>query len=83
MEDLPLVHCATKCATTGTGDWRNFKPILDKKTCTKCGLCATYCPDGIIIMIKGDYEPDYTFCKGCGICANVCPIKAIRMVQEP
>lgn len=66
-------------ATGKTGTWRVFRPVVDKETCNACGLCATYCPDGVI---SDDLEIDLTYCKGCGICANECPKKAIVMIRE-
>lgn len=66
-----------------TGAWRSFKPIFDNDLCSKCGICALYCPESIVYTLEsGYYEPDYDFCKGCGICANECPKKAITMVLE-
>ena len=62
-----------------TGTWRVFRPAVDKEKCNACGLCATYCPDGVI---DADLLIDLDFCKGCGICANECPKKAITMVRE-
>ncbi len=66
-------------ATGKTGTWRVFRPVVDKEKCNACGLCATYCPDGVI---SDDLDIDLTYCKGCGICANECPKKAIAMVRE-
>lgn len=67
-----------------TGDWRTYKPERDLEKCTRCLLCALFCPDGAIYWKpgKGDIEFDYNFCKGCGICANECPTKAIEMKLE-
>jgi pyruvate ferredoxin oxidoreductase delta subunit len=66
-----------------TGDWKTFKPVIDKNKCTKCGLCWIYCPDGAICpAADGGYEVDLNYCKGCGICSEECPVKAISMVQE-
>ena len=65
------------CGETGT--WRVFKPVVDREKCNSCGMCAMYCPDGVI---DSAYEIDLVFCKGCGICANECPKKAIAMVRE-
>ncbi len=65
-----------------TGAWRSFKPMFDHKLCTKCGICAIYCPEGIVRKTNEGFEPDYDYCKGCGICANECPKKAIVMVLE-
>lgn len=65
------------CGNTGT--WRVFRPVVDKEACNSCGMCAMYCPDGVI---NDEYEIDLVFCKGCGICAAECPKKAITMVRE-
>ncbi|HWQ68138.1 MAG TPA: 4Fe-4S binding protein [Methanospirillum sp.] len=65
------------CGKTGT--WRVFYPVVDRTLCNSCGMCAMYCPDGVI---DNTYEIDLVFCKGCGICANECPKKAIAMVRE-
>ncbi|MFA4826130.1 MAG: 4Fe-4S binding protein [Methanoregula sp.] len=62
-----------------TGTWRVFKPVVDREKCNACGMCAMYCPDGVI---DEDLNVDLRFCKGCGICANECPKKAIGMVRE-
>jgi pyruvate ferredoxin oxidoreductase delta subunit len=72
-----------KGAMGKTGNWRVFKPILDKKKCVKCLRCWIYCPEGTIIRNKDDtIDIDYVYCKGCGICANVCNVKAIIMERE-
>lgn len=66
-----------------TGAWRSFRPVFKNEHCTKCGICAMYCPEGIVRKLESGYfEPDYDYCKGCGICANECPKKAILMVLE-
>ncbi len=62
-----------------TSSWRVLKPVVEN--CKKCGLCATFCPEGII-RIKDTAIIDYDYCKGCGICAEECPIKGIKMVLE-
>ena len=66
-----------------TGDWRSFKPILDKEMCIDCMTCWIYCPDDCVIVKNGTVEGlRMTHCKGCGICAKVCPKQAITMEQE-
>jgi len=68
-----------------TGDWRSFRPILDKDKCINCLVCWIYCPDNAIKAKDGKIEGiDYEYCKGCGICEEVCPpkIRAIRMEKE-
>ncbi|MDP2917442.1 MAG: 4Fe-4S binding protein [Dehalococcoidia bacterium] len=66
-----------------TGDWKSKRPIVDFDKCTKCGLCAIYCPEGCFKKTaEGYYEPDMYYCKGCGICAAECPKKAVTMIEE-
>jgi pyruvate ferredoxin oxidoreductase delta subunit len=65
-----------------TGDWRAFKPVVDKSKCVNCLLCWIYCPDSAIIRLEKWVEVKYEHCKGCGICAHECPTKAIEMVEE-
>ena len=64
-------------------NWRLIKPEIDEDKCTKCGLCAQYCPEGAVNLDKETASIiDMRFCKGCGICANECPQGAIEMVKE-
>jgi pyruvate ferredoxin oxidoreductase delta subunit len=67
-----------------TGDWKTFSPVRNLEKCTRCLLCAIFCPDGAINYNekKEDIEFDLDFCKGCGICANECPVEAIEMRLE-
>jgi pyruvate ferredoxin oxidoreductase delta subunit len=83
--ELPHIPISrpSKGSIGNTGEWRTFRPVIDEKTCNKCGLCYLYCPDGVIIFKDGSTpEIDYTYCKGCGICATICPKKALSMVIE-
>lgn len=66
-----------------TGDWRSQRPTYDFDKCTKCGLCAIFCPEGVISQNEdGYFETDLYYCKGCGICTQECPTKVITMVEE-
>ena len=66
-----------------TGEWRNLRPIINAKACTKCSMCWVYCPDAAIkLHDDGMPEIDLNYCKGCGICASECAPKAIVMVEE-
>jgi pyruvate ferredoxin oxidoreductase delta subunit len=76
---------AIRLGTANTGSWRTQRPEVDFERCTKCGLCAEYCPVGVIDVRK-DHEEcvviDWYCCKGCGICANVCPRQCVSMMTE-
>jgi len=65
-----------------TGDWRAFRPVVDKEKCINCLFCWIYCPDAAIVRKEKWVEINYDYCKGCGICAKECPKEAIRMVGE-
>ena len=65
-----------------TGDWRAFRPLVDKEKCVNCLLCWIYCPDSSIVRKEKWVEVNYDYCKGCGICAHECPKEAIKMVEE-
>lgn len=82
MKKIPSLPIGSEAQSAETGSWRTFKPVIRKEECKKCGSCATYCPDGVILKTKDGFEIDYVFCKGCGICSTECPSKAIVMVLE-
>ncbi len=66
-----------------TGSWRTFRPVIDQKTCIKCGTCWRVCPDAAIYIDKdGKYRINYDYCKGCLICFRECPVKAISKELE-
>ncbi|MFC2061031.1 4Fe-4S dicluster-binding protein [Elusimicrobiota bacterium] len=67
-----------------TGDWKTFRPEIDRDECINCLFCWIYCPDMCIKVKKeGEIEGvDLDYCKGCGICAEVCPKKCIQMKKE-
>jgi len=58
-------------------------PKLDKKKCTKCGLCVKTCKENAIFQKPGEY-PIFIkdLCSGCGACWTVCPYGAIKTKKE-
>lgn len=68
-------------ANTLTGNWRIKRPVIID-ACRNCGLCAKYCPCGVISPGEKIYRIDYTWCKGCGVCVTVCPFAAIEEIPE-
>jgi len=82
---LPMAATVTEPGSSlkyKTGDWRAFKPMVDKEKCVNCLLCWIYCPDSAIIRQEKWVEINYDYCKGCGICAHECPKQAIKMEEE-
>lgn len=71
-----------KISDVETGTWRYRRPVIDHEGCILCGICAEYCPCGVIEKVDGKMIIDYTYCKGCGICTMECPKKTIRFVLE-
>jgi 2-oxoacid:acceptor oxidoreductase delta subunit (pyruvate/2-ketoisovalerate family) len=73
-----------------TGNWRNFKPIIDYDKCTSCMICWKFCPEGTIKIKKTRKKGkevdipviDYEYCKGCGICWEECSSGAIDIEEE-
>ena len=83
-KDIPAAGVTWKPATEyKTGDWRTFKPVVDKSKCINCLQCWIFCPDSAIkVKDKKMAGFDYEHCKGCGICASICPVKCIKMEKE-
>jgi len=48
--------------------------------CTGCGMCASVCRFGSILVIGGVVMIDQKTCKGCGRCVTACPAKALREI---
>ena len=85
FENLPPCPLAIsdKGSIGETGEWRTFRPVIDKEKCTKCMSCWVYCPEGVIYVDeKDELVIDYTYCKGCLICYHECPVNAIEKVRE-
>jgi len=84
-KSLPMAATVTEPGSSlkyKTGDWRAFRPVVDKEKCVNCLLCWIYCPDSAIMRQEKWVEINYDYCKGCGICAHECPKHAIKMEEE-
>lgn len=84
LETLPeiLGPVSVKVSDVHTGAWRYRRPVIRMNDCVLCGICAEYCPCGVIEKEGDRMAIDYTYCKGCGICTVECPKKAIDFVLE-
>jgi len=54
-------------------------PVINKKKCTACGLCAEVCEYNAIMVNKKGKQvfPFHQLCHGCGACTLLCPEGAI------
>jgi pyruvate ferredoxin oxidoreductase delta subunit len=79
-EVITTISYPKKGAMGKTGNWRVFRPKLDRERCIKCLRCWIFCPEGVIFRESDDsVKIDYEYCKGCGVCSNVCSVNAIVM----
>jgi ferredoxin len=64
-------------------------PVIAKGTCTGCGLCATGCLTGALIVSIADESGSYqiTFqndlCNGCRVCEKSCPENCLTLMRVP
>lgn len=84
LENMPeiLGPVSVKISDVHTGAWRYRRPVIRDTDCVRCGICADYCPCGVIDKTESGMSIDYTYCKGCGICTVECPKKAIDFILE-
>jgi len=59
-----------------------YKAVIDKDSCTNCGLCIDYCRFDAIHNVDGEVLIDETACDGCKLCSRLCPSEAISMIPE-
>jgi pyruvate ferredoxin oxidoreductase gamma subunit len=68
-----------------------WMPVLNRETCTQCGICDLVCPD--LCLVWGDGPEggkfaralqgiDYRYCKGCMRCVESCPSGALTRTAE-
>lgn len=57
-------------------------PVVDKKKCISCGLCAQKCPPQTLKMRRELPQFDYAGCIRCYCCQEFCPQGAITVAQS-
>ncbi len=55
------------------------KAVVNKNTCTVCGLCKDLCRLDAISIIDNEIQIDEFACEGCGLCSIACPVEAITI----
>ncbi len=59
------------------------RPAIEKKTCTKCNICASSCPTGALQDEKESVPTfDYKDCINCWCCHELCPSGAVYVNQS-
>ncbi len=83
LRSTPNVVALANTPERHTGNWRQFRPILQKDGCNGCWLCFVWCPEAAITLDENEYPMvDYDVCKGCLLCAHECPTHAFRVERE-
>lgn len=77
-----LCPVATDLSPMLPGDWRSYRPVVDRDKCVKCAVCWLYCPVQCVEERAAWFDFNLNTCKGCGICAHECPQRAISMIPE-
>ncbi|MCF6180374.1 MAG: DUF362 domain-containing protein [Geopsychrobacter sp.] len=54
-------------------------PIVNAKTCTRCGACLPGCAHEAITIKSDAALIDKQACTGCGRCISLCPTRAIQI----
>lgn len=79
----PSIYAIANTPQRRTGNWRQFRPVLQQERCTRCWLCFVWCPEAAITLDEQEYpRVDYTVCKGCLLCAHECPTHAFTVEKE-
>ena len=59
------------------------KPFLNRKKCTRCGVCVAICPAGAATVVDDEYPSyDHDVCIGCAQCIANCPEVALKILWE-
>jgi MinD superfamily P-loop ATPase len=58
------------------------KAVINRETCSNCGLCIDYCRFDAISLQQGQVTISLTACDGCMLCERICPNKSINMLPN-
>jgi heterodisulfide reductase subunit A len=68
-------------ASLAAGERKPLEPLaaeVDEAPCGGCGVCASVCPFGAVVIAPGTGKArvEAVLCRGCGTCAAACPTGA-------
>ena len=89
--ETSICNCCKDCCDT-LNLWRSgtlplinstyHLSMIDRDTCTGCGICVEWCPtDAIVLDDEGLALRDENACFGCGVCSRFCPEEAISLQE--
>ncbi len=79
----PSIYASANSPARHTGNWRQYRPVLEPDKCNRCWLCFVWCPEAAITLDENEFPTvDYDVCKGCLLCAHECPTDAFRVERE-
>jgi ferredoxin len=62
-------------------------PVIDKETCTGCGLCTIDCSTKALMINQSNERDTYQLlfrqeaCDACGVCEKSCPENSLQLVE--
>ena len=67
-----------------TGNWREYRPVIDREICNLCMNCVVFCPDACWQLNAAEDEVVWnaTYCKGCQVCTTECSTNALSKAYE-
>jgi len=77
--DAANLHLVLQPTTKeNTEFWSGRTAVIDKRRCTRCGVCEVVCRYEAI----KNFKVDPIACEGCGFCFQVCPEDTITMKEN-
>ena len=73
-------YCMNVCPTKAIHRTQDGIVAIDQEKCIGCGLCAQYCPMGVVLLhpeTKKAYKCD--LCQGNPACVEACPTGALEL----
>ncbi|MEK7205983.1 MAG: 4Fe-4S binding protein [candidate division NC10 bacterium] len=87
-KQVPFAGCTPAPVTEQrmmiTGNWRTYRPVINREECNLCMMCVIFCPDASWQLNEAEDEVVWNadFCKGCLMCVNECTHGALSKAHE-